>query len=313
MKACQVTIIAVCLLVGTSMATTTMQMAFERAFNEVVSSGEYADIFGFSGDNDGTILTSDRCPGNAEYWPWPQATKGSDLLRLLARGRFDCGYNSGADFRTPFDRSLINTEGSFTRPTGAVVTLFDRMAEKISIHYDTSFEIAWNTQYVSSDDVLYGVETGRFDAACGRYGVGATYTNKAGTTTPRAQSFSLFQCMSYISRIPVWSNQDPAPSEQELLEDLEDGATVCTPSSSGGGTEQQCTSILSQFVSDPNFNCTGLGLDAWPQVEDTEFGECTYVWGSYPPAGVNLEKQARTLITTYYEQAGTFFRESDAR
>eukprot|EP00211_Chloroparvula_japonica_P007617 CAMPEP_0119130394 /NCGR_PEP_ID=MMETSP1310-20130426/7748_1 /TAXON_ID=464262 /ORGANISM="Genus nov. species nov., Strain RCC2339" /LENGTH=331 /DNA_ID=CAMNT_0007120899 /DNA_START=49 /DNA_END=1044 /DNA_ORIENTATION=+ len=303
-----VTLVVAFVCVGLVAADTTLERAFERAFNEVVEDGTWRQVFSFNDATvDSSVANSDLCAGSASNWPWPERQDdGTDLEYVLTRGEFVCGYNPGADFRSANDNSLHNTQNN--EVTGAVREIFDAMANRISAHYNVPFVITWDLSEDVSDNILDALQEGRVDAACGRWGVGGVFRDPDSTSVyPRAQAFSLMQCTTYLSSIPLWSNPAGVPeSFEDAVADIEAGASVCSPSSATGGTVQQCTAVLGGFVS-RSFSCTGLLQEAWTELAASA-GDCDYVWGSYPPDSANIANPRFVLVPNYIEQAGSFFR-----
>ena len=75
------------------MAATSLEIAFTRAFNELVQDGTWALTFGGA-----EVESSSSCSGAPENWPLPTPEEGSDLQRVLDSGEFKCGFPSGLAF-----------------------------------------------------------------------------------------------------------------------------------------------------------------------------------------------------------------------
>jgi len=284
---------------------TSMEQAFQAAFNEAVSAGEWTNTFGGIAG----IYQATSCNGGDTQSQYPPVAPGSDLDRLLNAKKFICGYNSDSHVTAPEDSSIDLILTDQTTASGLVVDFYDILAANIAAAYGVpDFVIEWDVSKGSSNDILNAVATGEFDGACGRYGQGGTWTvPQNGQKFARANAFSGFHCETYINDNNVLIQPGAYASFSELASAAVAGeATICSTTSPGGGTSQTCSAIFSNFGGG-SVECQGKRDQAWI---DFNSGVCTAVFQSLPTEEDNVS--AYDLLPTPVQSTpATFFRQFD--
>jgi hypothetical protein len=170
------------------MAATSLEIAFTRAFNELVQDGTWALTFGGA-----EVESSSSCSGAPENWPLPTPEEGSDLQRVLDSGEFKCGFPSGLAFSSEVTGKDFLNSMDPSETTGYIVDYWDKIGEKIGDMYDMPqpIQIRWNTTFDSSNDIFTAIAKGEFDSACARFSPDGTWTDPSTSTKyPRSLAFS---------------------------------------------------------------------------------------------------------------------------
>ena len=277
------------------MAATSLEVAFTRAFNELIQDGTWASIFGPT-----EVEMASLCSGAPDNWPVPEVEAGSDLQRVLDTGEFWCGYPTGLAFASESTSLPFIDSMDPSNTTGYIVEFWDKVGEQIALMYDRGAPIAvrWNTTFDSSNDIFTSLANGEFDSACARFSPDGTWTDPSTSTKhPRSLAFSNMLCASYLERSWIFVLPSTASSGIDSFEALAlaiaDGTVtnVCTPTQPTSGTVTSCSLQINRFLSptatSEDFECIGKSDTAFA---DLDAGICDAVWGS---AATDLSPYAR--------------------
>mmetsp|Transcript_5737 Transcript_5737/g.7469 ORF Transcript_5737/g.7469 Transcript_5737/m.7469 type:complete len:335 (+) Transcript_5737:82-1086(+) len=290
----------VCLL-PLVLCKTSLEIALDKAFNELVEVGTWKDIVGVLDNYD----QGSFCTGNADEWPLPEAEEGSDLRRVLDRGSFICAYNQDSVLTTQGGLLVLDTSDP-NNPQGALVEWWAALITKVSDYYNRPLSISWDLSEVTSQGTLDLVTHGDADAACARWAMDGFYVDPYRGKLPRALAFSVQHCFTYMETSFIYTTTASTVTSFELLVQGVDGGSVksvCTVGSANGGTTQGCSASMSQFTASP-FDCQGEGSDAFTLLDA---GTCGAVWAGAPSDLTLYHSFAQPALYA----AGSLFRQFD--
>jgi hypothetical protein len=109
----------------------------ETAFSAAVVAGAWTSAFG----SIASVQQSEACTINPTLFPFPKATPGGVLAKVLSSGVWQVGYNADSNFLSDEGVPLINT---FTNPpTGAHVAFMNAIVTAMSTHYGVPVRANW--------------------------------------------------------------------------------------------------------------------------------------------------------------------------
>jgi len=279
---------------------TTLEAALLRAYNGGVKAGKWAEIF----SGIGLVSGQPGCSGNAEPFEWPFPTQGTDLQKALAKGAFRCAFPSNTVISSTKGVIINSTLNNKGKPTGAVVDWFDYLATLIAAEYKISFQITWDTSYVSEEGVIEAVRSGNADAACGRFEPSLTYKTDAA-----ASHLSFIQCPTYLTRPLVWVRKNANVfSWNELVGkvDNQKWKLCATPEES----TYLCSNILNQYsTTNPGCTTTLSTTSAFSKLLN-ENG-CDAVYGSTPSQDILDDHSLNSFPNPAILAKGTYMRDED--
>ena len=294
------------------MAATSLEIAFTRAFNELIQDGTWASIFGPT-----EVEMASLCSGAPENWPIPVPEEGSDLQRVLETGEFWCGYPTGLAFSSEVTGVPFIDSTDPNNTTGYIVDFWDKIGERIGDMYQTEAPIVvgWNTSFDSSNNIFTSLSNGEFDSACARFSPDGTWTDPATSAKrPRSLAFSNMLCASYLERswifvLPETAAAGVVDSFEALAEAIANGsvANVCTPTQPESGTVTSCSLQINRFLqpadttTSGDFKCIGKSDAAFA---DLDAGVCDAVWGSAAADTSSYSRFSQPTITAW----SSFFR-----
>jgi len=162
-----------------------LMRAFEAAQVELISTTTYSNTVGLEEDS----FIAFVCSWDADAVDYPEYAYTNGLLRrVLNLGEIVALYSTSANIplnsRNGGTFLAINSETN--PPTGAYVTFFEALVQRIADHYNTSISITYDVSYGGSDGTLEALSMGYGDVAMAPYSMsGLTFG------VPRHQLFQL--------------------------------------------------------------------------------------------------------------------------
>lgn len=288
------------------MAATSLEIAFTRAFNELIEDGTWASVFGPT-----EVESASLCSGAPDNWPVPTPEEGSDLQRVLDTGEFWCGFPTGLAFASEdTGRPFIDSMDP-DNTTGYIVDYWAKIGEKIGAMYNRPpIAVGWNTTFDSSNAIFTSLDNGEFDSACARFSPDGTWKDLQGIKRPRSLAFSNMLCATYLERSFIYVLPATAAagitSMEALAAAISEGnvTNVCTPTQPTSGTVTSCSLQINRYLSSTppiGFECIGKSDTAFT---DLDAGICDAVWGSADTDTSTYGRFAQPTVTAW----SSFFR-----
>jgi len=317
MRAAVVIGVLFCALVS---SRTTLEKAVVAAFTERVADGSWSYFFGEDEASSG-LLPSDLCSGPTSYWP--KETLYSDLLNALGHGELICAQYAGSVLVNTKGHVLLDTRNGVAK--GPVVQFWKRIADSIAHHYSTSFIINWKlgpsyqetgNNLLATSDILNGVLSGEYDAACSGFSAGGTFLNANGTLLSIASSFSTM-CPTYVQEVKIWTYNRISSIDTfaRLIAAISNNPTyrVCVQGSPHpNALLDSCTNTIRQYLDKSSatlrtYTCSASGDSS---ITPLYSGDCDASWGGASPVQ-GQRRNYHSFNSPILRAASTLFRQDD--
>ena len=269
---------------------TSLQLAVTRAFDDLVASGMYADVFGDLVDRDPMSF----CTGSRS-WPAQIPKPGSDLAKLLGRRKFRCGFGTDSYFTTSQGQVLIDTRGGTVE--GVFPEYWALLLNKVGSYYGIDLSVEWE-EYDNAQEILDALNRGEIDSACAFFSPDGLFTNPDGGRVARGLAFSKLYCPVFAEKGYIYTTeQSPIGSFDALIDNINGAAAdtrICAVR--GGVSGMNCASTFAIFASAP-VRCTVVDSEEVPT--SLASGDCDVVFAGTLPADLVANNDSNVTIVRF--------------